>query len=56
MSRYILAVEAQQDLREIRDYLIGEGGPRVARDVVGTFILRSEDSRKHRGWDIAVRT
>jgi antitoxin ParD1/3/4/toxin ParE1/3/4 len=39
MSRYILTVEAQQDLREIRDYLTVEGGPRVARYVVGAFIV-----------------
>src|SRR5947207_1183955 len=39
MSRYILAVEAQQDLREIRDYLTAEGSPRVARHVVSAFIV-----------------
>lgn len=38
MSRYILTLEAQQDLREIRDYLTVEGGPRVARYVVGAFV------------------
>ena len=39
MSRYVLALEAQQDLREIRDYLTAEGGARLARHVVGAFIV-----------------
>jgi toxin ParE1/3/4 len=37
MSRYILTAEAQQDLREIRDYLTTEGGPRVARYIASAF-------------------
>src|SRR5690349_14707624 len=39
MSRYILAVEAQQDLREIRDFLTAQGGSRVARHVLGAFVV-----------------
>ena len=39
MRRYILTAEAQQDLREIRDYLTSEGGRRVARYVVSAFVV-----------------
>lgn len=39
MSGYTLTAEAQQDLREIRDYLTTEGGPRVARYVVSAFTI-----------------
>ena len=38
MRRYILTAKAQQDLREIRDYLTSEGGRRVARYVVSAFV------------------
>jgi len=39
MSRYVLTAEAQQDLRAIHDYLIAEGGARVALHVVSAFIV-----------------
>jgi plasmid stabilization system protein ParE len=39
MSRYVLTLEAQSDLREIRQYLHNEAGPRVARHVVNAFIV-----------------
>jgi len=35
MSRYFLTAEAQHDLKEIRDYVLDEGGFSVARYVVG---------------------
>jgi plasmid stabilization system protein ParE len=31
MNRYTLTAEAQDDLRQIRDYVLDEGGFRVAR-------------------------
>lgn len=34
MPRYVLSPEAREDLREIRDYLAGEGGRRLARYVL----------------------
>lgn len=55
MSRYILAVEAQQDLREIRDYLTAEAGPRVARHVVGAFIVAFRRLAKTPAWDTGAR-
>ncbi len=38
MSRYVLTAEAQDDLRQIRDYVLDEGGFRVARHVVGSLV------------------
>src|SRR5713101_3252789 len=38
MSRYGLTVEAQGDLRNIRDNVLAEGGFRVARHVVGSLV------------------
>jgi antitoxin ParD1/3/4/toxin ParE1/3/4 len=38
MSRYVLSAEAQNDLRQIRDYVLDEGGFRVARYVVGSIV------------------
>ena len=35
MTRYRLSPEAQGDLADIKQYLIGEGGPRLARYVLG---------------------
>ncbi len=55
MSRYILTVEAQQDLREIRDYLAIESGPRVARYVVGAFIVAFRRLQELRAWDMGAR-
>jgi plasmid stabilization system protein ParE len=39
MNRYVLTTEAQEDLRKIRDYLMSEGGARVARHVISAFVL-----------------
>src|SRR5260370_1299973 len=38
MSRYVLTAEAQDDLRQIRDYVLDEGGFRGARHVVGSLV------------------
>jgi toxin ParE1/3/4 len=38
MNRYVLTAEAQQDLKEIRDYVLQEGGFRVARYVVAAIV------------------
>ncbi len=35
MTRYALSPEAREDLIEIRNYLVGEGGRRLARYVLG---------------------
>ncbi len=34
MTRYILSPEAKEDLREIRGYLVSQGGSRLARYVL----------------------
>jgi plasmid stabilization system protein ParE len=34
VPRYVLSPEARDDLREIRDYLVSEGGRRLARHVL----------------------
>jgi len=34
VTRYVLTPEAQQDLHDIRDYLLHEAGSRVARQVM----------------------
>jgi plasmid stabilization system protein ParE len=38
MSRYVLTVEAQRDLSQIRDYVLDEGGFRAARYVVASIV------------------
>jgi len=38
MSRYVLTDEAQDDLIQIRDYVLRAGGARVARHVVGAVV------------------
>ena len=38
MSPHVLTAEAQNDLRQIRDYVLDEGGFRVARHVVGSLV------------------
>jgi len=38
MNPYVLTAEAQDDLRQIRDYVLNEGGFRVARHVVGSLV------------------
>jgi plasmid stabilization system protein ParE len=35
VKRYVLSPEAQQDLREIREYLLKEAGVSVSRHVIG---------------------
>ena len=40
MTRYIFSPEAKEDLREIRNYLVKQGGQRLARHV-----LRSKPRR-----------
>lgn len=55
MSRYVLAAEAQKDLREIRDHLTIEAGPRVARHVVGAFVVAFRLLAKRPGAGIGVR-
>lgn len=38
MSRYVLTPQAQQDLTQIRDYLLQEAGFRVARHVTSSMV------------------
>jgi plasmid stabilization system protein ParE len=38
MTRYVLTLEAQKDLRQIRDYLTMEAGFRVARHVIASMV------------------
>jgi antitoxin ParD1/3/4/toxin ParE1/3/4 len=38
MSRYVLTTEAQEDLREIRAYLIDRGGVRIAGYVLSALV------------------
>jgi antitoxin ParD1/3/4/toxin ParE1/3/4 len=37
MSRYLLSPEAKQDLKDIKTYLVGEGGAPLARYVLGAI-------------------
>jgi plasmid stabilization system protein ParE len=37
VARYLLSPEAKEDLRGIRDYLVGQGGSRLARYVLQEF-------------------
>ncbi|MGP0060065.1 MAG: type II toxin-antitoxin system RelE/ParE family toxin [Beijerinckiaceae bacterium] len=37
MANYVLSPEAKQDLGEIRDYLVSQGGRRLARYVLQEF-------------------
>ena len=38
MSRYVLTAEAQHDLKQIRDYILEEGGFRAARYVIASMV------------------
>jgi plasmid stabilization system protein ParE len=38
MSRYVLMPAAQEDLADIRDYYLKEGGYRVARQMLVEFV------------------
>ena len=40
MSRYVLTAQAQEDLTQIRDYVLEEGGFKVARYVVQQLLSR----------------
>src|SRR5260370_37847780 len=60
MSRYVLTAEAQDDLRQIRDYVLDEGGFRVARHVVGSLVaefraLARTPGQGHRRDDLTGR-
>jgi|SRR6266567_2898593 len=60
MSRYVLTVEAQDDLRRIRDYVLDEGGFRAARYVVGSLVngfrtLAKAPGQGHRRDDLTKR-
>ena len=60
MSRYVLTAEAQDDLRQIRDYVLDEGGFRAARYVMGSVItafraLARTPGQGHRREDLSSR-
>jgi antitoxin ParD1/3/4/toxin ParE1/3/4 len=38
MNRYVLTAQAQEDLKQIRDYVLREGGFRVARYMVASIV------------------
>lgn len=57
MTRYFLSPEAREDLREIRTYLVGQGGRRVAqyvlRDITAAFrLLASRPEAGHLRQDL----
>jgi plasmid stabilization system protein ParE len=56
MNHYVLTAEAQQDLREIRDYLTTEGGRRVARYVGSAFVVAFRKLAKSPGIGHHVKT
>jgi plasmid stabilization system protein ParE len=49
MSRYVLTAEAQRDITEIRDYLIGQRGLRVARYVLAALVVAFRSLAKQPG-------
>lgn len=60
MSRYVLTPEAQQDLKHIRDYLVREASPRVARRVVSALVvafrsIASSPGQGHRREELTSR-
>jgi plasmid stabilization system protein ParE len=60
MSRYVLTDEAQDDLMQIRDYVLQAGGARVARYVVGSVVagfrsLAKTAGQGHRREDLTRR-
>lgn len=60
MSRYVLTAEAQQDLQQIRDYLLREAGFRVARHVMTSIVaafhaLVRTPGQGHRREDLTPR-
>ena len=57
MARYILSPEAKEDIGEIRDYLVDQGGKRLARYVLQEFaaafrFLASRPEAGHRRQDL----
>lgn len=60
MSRYVLTTQAQEDLQEIRDYLLKEAGFRVTRHVLASFVaafhaLVRTPGQGHRREDLSSR-
>ena len=60
MSRYVLTIEAQHDLKQIRDYVLDEGGFGTARYVVGSIVsgfraLAGRPGLGHRRDDLTQR-
>ena len=60
MSRYDLTFEAQHDLRQIRDYVLEQGGFRAARYVIVSLItafraLARTPGQGHRREDLTER-
>jgi toxin ParE1/3/4 len=57
VPRYVLSPEAKDDLREIQDYLVGQGGSRLARYVLQEItaalrLLASEPDAGHLRQDL----
>lgn len=60
MRRYALTPEAASDLREIRDYVLAEGGPRAARRVLAAIVgacrsIAQVPGQGHRREDLTER-
>ena len=60
MSSYALTAEAQDDLKQIRDYVLDEGGFRAARYVVASLVagfraLAKTPGQGHRRDDLTQR-
>jgi plasmid stabilization system protein ParE len=60
MSRYVLTTEAQNDLKQIRDYILQEGSFRASRYVVGSIVtgfraLAKMSGQGHRRDDLTQR-
>jgi len=56
MNRYKLALEAQQDLRDIIDYLTEQGGTRAARYVTGALTVAFRQLAARGDGDSLIRT
>ena len=60
MKRYVLTAQAQEDLKQIRDYVLQEGGFRVARYVVTSMVggfraIARTPGQGHRREDLTPR-
>lgn len=60
MSRYVLTAQAQHDLKQIRDYVLDEGGFRAAHYVVASLVtgfraLVKTPGQGHRREDLTPR-